>query len=267
MERVFLNTAGVEVSRLSLGTGSFHHLFGRGSRRSLLHSALDGGVTHFDTAPLYGHGFAETELGALLRGQRHRCTITTKFGLYPTKVFDVPRFDQFAATVSRRIKRSSFSPVSDFSLVKGRSSLRQSLKRLRTDYIDCFMIHEPACSSVELQSLIGWLEEEKRAGLIRCWGLAGERKVLANMNYRLPDNQFILQTRGSTSDEVDELDRVSTRNPDFLYGLISSYLATKRADCVKEIFEYFRKRSPNSGFIMSTCQISHLEEACGFWNQ
>ena len=246
MERVVLSVAGVEVSRLTLGTGSFHHLFGRGSRRLLMHSALDGGVTHFDTAPLYGHGFAETELGALLRGQRNRVTITTKFGLYPTKISGVSRFDQLVATVSRRIKRSSFSPVSDFSVVKGRSSLRQSLKRLRTDYIDCFMVHEPVCSFDEIQSLVGWLEEEKRAGLIRCWGMAGEREVLANMNCCLLDNQFILQTRGPSSEEVDELDRVASRNPDFLYGLISSYLSTNRANCVNEIFDHIQCHPPKT---------------------
>lgn len=267
MERVVLSVGGVEVSRLALGTGSLHHVLGRRARRSLLNSAIDGGVTHFDTAPQYGHGFAEAELGALLRGQRNQVTITTKFGLYPTNITGVSRVDHFAATVVRRVRRSALAPVSNFSVAKGRSSLRESLKRLRTDYIDCFMLHEPTCSSDEVQPLVGWLEEERRAGLIRCWGIAGERKVVANINNAIADHQFVLQTRGLVSDGVDELDGVANRDPDFLYGLFSSNVAPTRARSVNEIFDHFRERSSNSCVIFSTRQINHLEEACGFWNK
>ena len=73
----------IEVSRLGFGTSSLHHLLSRRDRRSLLLHAESVGITHFDTAPYYGYGLAERELGLALRDRRSRITVTTKVGLYP----------------------------------------------------------------------------------------------------------------------------------------------------------------------------------------
>jgi len=52
-------------------------------RLRLLETAYDHGIHHFDTAPLYGQGLAESLLGRFARSRRDRLTITTKFGLLP----------------------------------------------------------------------------------------------------------------------------------------------------------------------------------------
>ena len=52
-------------------------------RLRLLETAFEEGITHFDTAPLYGHGLAESLLGRFARSRRDALTITTKFGLVP----------------------------------------------------------------------------------------------------------------------------------------------------------------------------------------
>jgi aryl-alcohol dehydrogenase-like predicted oxidoreductase len=55
-------------------------------RLRLLEAAFDQGITHFDTAPLYGAGLAEEVLGRFCKGRRHNVTITTKFGLLPRTI-------------------------------------------------------------------------------------------------------------------------------------------------------------------------------------
>ena len=55
-------------------------------RLRLLEVAFEHGITHFDTAPLYGMGLAEEVLGRFCRGKRDAITITTKFGLLPRRI-------------------------------------------------------------------------------------------------------------------------------------------------------------------------------------
>ena len=81
MQRIKLKNTDLEVSKIGFGTGSLHHLFFSLSRREILSAALDGGITHFDTARLYGNGIAEKELSSLLgKNGRHNITIATKVG-------------------------------------------------------------------------------------------------------------------------------------------------------------------------------------------
>ena len=83
MRRVTLQGTDINVSRLSFGTASLHHLPTSRRRQDLLAAAFDHGFTHFDAAPYYGFGIAERELGQFLKARRGRVTITTKVGLYP----------------------------------------------------------------------------------------------------------------------------------------------------------------------------------------
>src|SRR2546429_8200098 len=62
----------LSVSRLGLGTASLHHLLWSSERMQLLKTALDCGISHFDTARMYGEGLAERELGRFLTGGRQR---------------------------------------------------------------------------------------------------------------------------------------------------------------------------------------------------
>src|SRR4051794_35798600 len=71
-------------SRIGFGTSGLLRIGSARERLSVLAAALAGGITHFDTAPIYGFGESERALGRFLRGQRSRVTLTTKFGLRPS---------------------------------------------------------------------------------------------------------------------------------------------------------------------------------------
>ncbi len=88
-----------------------------------IHAALDAGITLFDTAPSYGNGHAEELLGYALLGLRDQATIVTKGGMI---------WDEHAFITGLDSSRAH--------LVKG---LDESLERLKTDYVDLFLLHWP----------------------------------------------------------------------------------------------------------------------------
>jgi aryl-alcohol dehydrogenase-like predicted oxidoreductase len=88
-----------------------------------VHAALDAGITFFDTADVYGVGHSEEMLGEALKGRRGSVVLATKFG---------DRFD----VGTKRITGSDTSPAYI------RQALEASLRRLGTDYIDLYQIHD-----------------------------------------------------------------------------------------------------------------------------
>jgi D-threo-aldose 1-dehydrogenase len=174
---------GTNLTSTPLGFGC-SNLMGRLTRREslrLLDAALDSGIRHFDTAPLYGYGESESVLGDLLRRCRSRVTVATKFGIAPPKRSAglsaaksaaravVTVFPQLRARVRRRAQR--MTQKSSFDVSECRQSLQNSLRELRTEYIDAFLMHEVAPDQITAE-LIDFLENAKGQGLIREYGTA-----------------------------------------------------------------------------------------------
>ena len=114
-----LGRTGLSVSRVGLGGAGLGHAWGETTDDECIRTvrrAVDLGVNFFDTSPMYGRGRSEENLGQGLAGQRHRVFIATKVRLQTAEELADPR-----------------SAV--------RRSLEQSLKRLRTDYVDLLQVH------------------------------------------------------------------------------------------------------------------------------
>ena len=125
---------------------------------NLLRQAFDSGVTFFDTADTYGQGKGETILAEALGDVRDRIVIATKFG-----------YDFYNHTNDREGHKEL---PQDFSPKHVRFAVEQSLKRLRTDYIDVYQIHNPRMWAVRSDDLFATLEDLKSEGKVRCYGAA-----------------------------------------------------------------------------------------------
>ena len=113
-----LGGTGLEASVLGFGTGDNAGLMvtaSPGEQERAVASAIDASINYFDTAPSYGNGRGEENLGRALAGRRSQVILTTKVEMMPA---DRHR-------IARRVK----------------DSLAASLRRLRTDYVDIVMIH------------------------------------------------------------------------------------------------------------------------------
>jgi aryl-alcohol dehydrogenase-like predicted oxidoreductase len=120
-EPVKLPGVPVPLSRLVLGTMTFGDTVDAASAAAMVDAALDAGVTGIDTANAYAGGRTEPMLADLLRGRRDRVVLATKAGM--------PHPDA-----------GDNSPLSPAAL---RASLEGSLRRLDTDRIDLFYLHQP----------------------------------------------------------------------------------------------------------------------------
>ncbi|MEM6910430.1 MAG: aldo/keto reductase [Verrucomicrobiota bacterium] len=171
-------------SALGYGTTSFMSVGSTAERLALLDCAFDNGITHFDTAPLYGLGESERLLGQFLEGKRDRVTVTTKFGIEPSGAAKVRWVNLLARRVfavapftKRLLKLRPPSQDSNWGIfdpAKAKESLERSLRSLRTDYVDLFLLHEPSPSDAASEALIEFLEEEVQRGRIRAYGCGGE---------------------------------------------------------------------------------------------
>src|SRR5690349_18891037 len=122
-----VSLGGLDVSRIGLGAMTMAGVYTTGvglddaeSIRAI-HRALDLGVTHIDTAEIYGPFLSEELVGKAVRGRRDQIKIATKFGL---------------------VSHSGGGPgVTDSSPANVKAAVEGSLKRLGTDYIDLLYQH------------------------------------------------------------------------------------------------------------------------------
>ena len=125
---------------------------------ALLRRALDLGVTFYDTADVYGDGKGETLLADALGDRRDAVVIATKFG-YDFTTYPGPQPGQ-------RERPQDWSPPFV------RRACEASLRRLRTDRIDLYQLHNPRLDALQRDDLFAELEALKAEGKIRAYGAA-----------------------------------------------------------------------------------------------
>jgi aryl-alcohol dehydrogenase-like predicted oxidoreductase len=190
MRRIVIPGAGIETTRLGFGCSQLMGGITREQSLRLLEAAFDSGIRHFDTAPMYGYGEAEGVLGEAFRSQRHHITITTKYGIRPPRnpgLVDIarrlarPLVQSLPALKSYTSRAAShLASRARFSRDELRTSLETSLKKLQTDYIDVFLLHE--AGRVDLtDELFAELEQSVREGKIRTFGIGSEASLLTEI--------------------------------------------------------------------------------------
>jgi D-threo-aldose 1-dehydrogenase len=173
---------GIKRDLPSIGFGcSSLTSVGRKNAIRLLETAFDAGIRHFDVARYYGYGETEGILGTFIKSCRAQITVTTKFGIEPPRRTNALRF---ALGVGRRILRlvpsarklaqqraSALVKGNAFSAADANRNLETSLRELRTDYIDFYLLHDYVAGSHSSGELIAFLVQAVKAGKIRCFGL------------------------------------------------------------------------------------------------
>jgi aryl-alcohol dehydrogenase-like predicted oxidoreductase len=155
METIEIGASGIIASRIALGTWAIGGWMWGGNTDLdesvyTIRSAIARGITLIDTAPVYGFGRSEEIVGmALSEGLRDRAVIATKAGL---------------EWRDGKVWRNS-SPV------RIRKEVEDSLRRLRTDYIDLYQVHWPD-PLVPIQETAGALARLLKEGKIRAIGVS-----------------------------------------------------------------------------------------------
>ncbi|ANS73598.1 aldo/keto reductase [Paenibacillus yonginensis] len=142
-----LGASGLKVSALGLGTNAFGKRADQETSVNIIHQALDSGVNFVDTANIYAGTASESIIGEALAGRRQEVVLATKAGLI-------------------RNEGPNGSGSSRFHL---QQELEQSLRRLKTDYIDLYQIHtfDP---NTPLEETLRTLDDMVSSGKVRYIG-------------------------------------------------------------------------------------------------
>lgn len=147
-----LGNSDIFVSEIGLGCMSL----GTDEQKAeeIISAALDEGITYFDTADLYDFGMNEAIVGKTLQARRDKVILATKVG--------------------NRWNNSKNGWHWDASRAYITSAVKESLKRLETDYIDLYQLHGGMIED-NIDEVIETFEELKRAGDIRAYGISSIR--------------------------------------------------------------------------------------------
>lgn len=182
MKQVRLPGTDLRSSVLGFGCSPLMGRLGRSESLRLLETAYDAGITHFDVARSYGYGDAESVLGDFTSTKRDKVTITTKFGILPSRR---PAGPKVARSIARKLvalnprvhrtlrQRTEKLPAGGyFSVQDAKSSLESSLQKLRTDYVDILLLHECKPKDLDSSELLEFLEACVEEGKTRYFGVA-----------------------------------------------------------------------------------------------
>ena len=169
-----LGTTGLEVSVIGFGASPLGNVFGEvtsPAAEKAAASAMDRGINLFDVSPYYGLTLAEERLGQAVENKRQDILLATKCGRYGAHEFDF----------------SAKSILREFE---------QSLRRLRTDYVDLLQVHDIEFGDIRqiVDETLPAMEKLKEQGKVRCIGLtsywpgllarvASQAKVDCVLNY------------------------------------------------------------------------------------
>jgi len=121
MELRRLGTSGLKVSAVGLGCNNFGMRIDQAQTQAVVDTALEAGITLFDTADIYGGSRSEVFLGEALKGKRDKAIIATKF--------------------ANPMGQGAYSRGGSRRYIV--SAVEASLKRLQTDHIDLYQMHVP----------------------------------------------------------------------------------------------------------------------------
>ena len=166
MEYRHFGKTDLKVSAIGFGCWEIGGTYGRIDESEFeraVAQAIDSGITCFDTAEAYGMGVSEEALAQALGGRRNDVVIATKFGV------------GYEEMPNRR----------DSSRARVLASIEKSLRRLRTDHVDIYLVHWPDPNTL-LEETMGALDDIVRQGKVRYVGVS---------NFRLAQIEEAMRTR------------------------------------------------------------------------
>ncbi len=194
-----LGNSGLMVSVVGLGCNAFGTRIDADQTRAVVDAALDAGITFFDTADVYGSGASEELLGRSLGGRRGDVVIATKFGMD----MEGSNGPDWGARASRRYVRKA---------------VEASLRRLGTDHIDLYQIHQLDLLTPLEETIEAMYElvDEGKVRYVGCSNLSAWQVVeahwIASSSGRSPivsaQNEYSLYNRAAEEELVPALEHL-----------------------------------------------------------
>jgi diketogulonate reductase-like aldo/keto reductase len=244
-------TGNPTVSAIGQGTWNLE-LANRAEAIKALQRGIDLGMTHIDTAEMYGSGKAEAIAGEAIAGRRGDVFLVSKV---------LPSNASRKGTIT---------------------ACERSLKYLKTDYLDCYLLHWPG--SYPLEDTFAAFEELEKAGKIRSWGVsnfdendldealsvAGKGKIACNqvlyhLRERAIEHAVIpwCEKNGVAVVAYSPFGQSAFPSPTSPGGKALQEIASKRGATPRQIALAFLTRNESVLAIPKASKVAHAEENAG----
>jgi aryl-alcohol dehydrogenase-like predicted oxidoreductase len=260
------------AARLGFGCAGLAAL-ARPQAVAMLDAALDLGITHLDTARMYGWGEAESILGEVAARRRHDMIIVTKAGIAPPSLAG-----RIAGKLLGKAAGSLAQAQFDrFAPAQVLQSLEASLAALRTDYVDALLLHEVKSGSIT-DELLRTLDALKAQGKVRAVGLATSHQETARAITAHPGVFTIIQLPAADlasmahlkdallighsvlSKKLNELKQRAASNPEFAKRLKEDgYDPSDDGALARLLLEAAIGQNPTGVTLFSSSKLGHLQ--------
>jgi len=268
--------SGIESSILGFGCAPILGSEGATKSKRAIACALDCGINHFDVARSYGYGEAESFLGKQLLGKRLNVVLASKFGIKANNkakllapIKPIVRYLKQKRKPSHGSEQPQVIPVAnsnvadkfhyriEFNESEMIKSLHQSLKALKTDYLDYFFIHEPLHTLENIDELCNTALKLKQSGKIRAWGIAYMYHQLELHESYL--NVFDVLQFSNSLKEYDYNNNVKLRG-DKANIIFSPLRGSNTSLSISERFQRIHKDFPSSVMLCSMYNERHIRD-------
>ena len=165
MTNLIIGDTNLEASEIGLGCMRITELQDKKEVRNLIDTAMDQGIDFFDHADIYAKGYAEEVFGEVVdSAMRQNMIIQSKCGIIPGKAYD-------------------------FSKEHILESVDESLKRLRTDYLDILLLHRPD-TLMEPEEVAEAFEILEKTGKVRYFGVSNQNSMQIELLNKYCDNRI-----------------------------------------------------------------------------
>jgi aryl-alcohol dehydrogenase-like predicted oxidoreductase len=261
MKKRILGKSGLEVSSMGLGCMGMTFSYGTAPNRkemiALIRSAVERGITFFDTAEYYGPFTNEDLLGEALQPVRDQVVIATKFGWAPANENEA----------SSRWTSLNSRPEHIKKVVEG------SLKRLRTEVIDLYYQHR-VDPNVPIEDVAGAVKGLIQEGKVKYWGLSeANAQTVRNANSVLPltalQSEYSIWTREPEKEIIPTLEELgigfvpfSPLGKGFLTGTIDEHSRLESNDFRNTIPRFSEEnKKANQAFVDLLQKVAREQEA------
>ena len=165
MKNLIIGDTNLEASEIGLGCMRITELQDKKEVRNLIDTAMDQGIDFFDHVDIYAKGYAEEVFGEVVdSAMRQNMIIQSKCGIIPGKAYD-------------------------FSKEHILESVDESLKRLRTDYLDILLLHRPD-TLMEPEEVAEAFEILEKTGKVRYFGVSNQNSMQIELLNKYCENRI-----------------------------------------------------------------------------
>lgn len=249
---------------LGVGCSTFGGSTAPQASRMAMARAYDQGLVYFDVARSYGYGQAEALVGQFAQDKRSKVLITSKCGIVPPQI-PLQAFTLWGLRHLRKVlptSRQVLTSAANHTLKRQiltpqfiENSLHTSLRELKTDYIDIFLLHESHHTEYSQDDVRLVLEKAKEQGKIRMWGATvADRECLQQQLQNTAPLEAMQFPFGLDATYNDVLERGAFIR--IVYSVLSYYKSLPTAD-VPSILTNLKAEFPRLEFIRTLTEL-HL---------